>query len=122
MCLMSASVHMGLLVRTPVRVVVPTHCQWIHCALHHFMLQKIRLPGGDVATALDLRDGIAGMCHIPEECNGLFSIWIASPSLAVQLDNDMKPLRRMNRWPQMLELYVRACGSNRSNGIALWER
>lgn len=66
----------------------------------------IRLPGSDVTTALHMRDSIAGMCHIPEECHRLFAIWIATPSLAVQLENDMKPLRRMERWPQMLELYT----------------
>eukprot|EP00040_Diaphanoeca_grandis_P009269 m.48227 g.48227 ORF g.48227 m.48227 type:complete len:1069 (+) comp20693_c0_seq1:312-3518(+) len=71
----------------------------------------IRLPDGDTTTAQELRDGIAGMVHIPDECKKMFAIWITSPSLSIQLDDKMLPLKRMKRWPQMLELYADEKGS-----------
>lgn len=73
--------------------------------------KSIRLPGGDDTTALDLRRAIAGMVHIPDECVDMFAVWVASPSLSVQLEDSMKPLKRLMRWPQMLELYVGQSGT-----------
>eukprot|EP00039_Didymoeca_costata_P030820 m.31510 g.31510 ORF g.31510 m.31510 type:complete len:985 (-) comp8327_c0_seq1:1941-4895(-) len=64
----------------------------------------IRLP--DTITARHLRDGIAGMLQIPEESYDLFAIWIASPTLTVQLEPDMQPMDRIKRWPKMAELYT----------------
>mmetsp|Transcript_18112 Transcript_18112/g.53655 ORF Transcript_18112/g.53655 Transcript_18112/m.53655 type:complete len:984 (+) Transcript_18112:203-3154(+) len=68
--------------------------------------KMVRLPGGDLTTAGDLRDGVGGMVHIPEECQKLFAIFVVSPSLSIQLDEDMKPLQRLERWPEMLERYT----------------
>ena len=64
----------------------------------------IRLP--DAIQASQLRDGIAGMLQIPEECYHLFAIWIKSPSLEIQLEDDMEPMDRIKRWPKMAELYT----------------
>jgi len=72
--------------------------------------KSIRLPGGDDTSAADLRRGIAGMVHIPDECIDMFAVWVASPSLSVQLEDSMKPLKRLTRWPQMLELYAEPSG------------
>jgi hypothetical protein len=66
----------------------------------------VRLPGGDLTTAGSLRDGVAGMVHIPEECHKLFAICVVSASLSIQLDDDMKPLQRLQLWPEMLERYT----------------
>jgi hypothetical protein len=68
--------------------------------------KMVRLPGGDHTSAGALRDGVAGLVHIPDECSKLFAIFVVSQSLAIQLDDDMKPLQRMSRWPDMLERYT----------------
>ena len=64
----------------------------------------IRLP--DAIKTSQLRDGIAGMLQIPEDCYHLFAIWIKSPSLEIQLEDDMEPMDRIKRWPKMAELYT----------------
>lgn len=46
------------------------------------------------------------MQAVPEEAHHLFALWICTPSLQVQLEPNMRPLKRLSRWPQMQELYT----------------
>lgn len=67
-------------------------------------IKVIRLP--DKIDAKHLRDGVAGMLQIPEESFGLFAIWIVSPSLQIQLRDDMEPFSVLQQWQSKLELHT----------------
>jgi len=66
----------------------------------------LRLPEGEVTSTEDLRNAVAGLVHLPADSRQLFTIWMVSPSLQMQLEPSTKPLRRLRRWPQMAELYT----------------
>eukprot|EP00053_Salpingoeca_punica_P016559 m.156694 g.156694 ORF g.156694 m.156694 type:complete len:988 (-) comp16994_c0_seq1:418-3381(-) len=69
-------------------------------------VKVLRLPGGDRTSAAKLRDAVAGIISIPEEAWHVFGVWIHSEGLELQLDADMKPLPRLERWRAMEEQYA----------------
>jgi len=67
-------------------------------------VKVIRLP--DKIDAKHLRDGVAGMLQIPEESFNLFAIWIVSPSLQIQLLDNMEPFSVIRQWQTKLEQHT----------------
>eukprot|EP00730_Choanoeca_flexa_P005452 TRINITY_DN11945_c0_g1_i4.p1 TRINITY_DN11945_c0_g1~~TRINITY_DN11945_c0_g1_i4.p1 ORF type:complete len:975 (+),score=239.08 TRINITY_DN11945_c0_g1_i4:1456-4380(+) len=63
-------------------------------------VKVLRLPAGDVITAMNLRDALCALLQLPEDCFDFFRIWINSGDYQLQLRQDSFPLRELQNVKQ----------------------
>ncbi|CAD5117322.1 DgyrCDS6108 [Dimorphilus gyrociliatus] len=64
--------------------------------------RMLPMTSGSNTTVEDLNKQMIRELNISEECGSLFTVWICSPSLQLQLKKDHKPIQHLNDWKRRI--------------------